>query len=176
MSRAWFVLCLLMSTVALTAQGPGAPKPGPEHKRLEFFVGKWQFEGEIKKTDFGPAGKMTGTEQCEWFEGGFHVICRGEGSIGGQRSKELVVLGYDRESGVFTRYNIGSSGEGGFATAKIDGKVWRWQGVHPAAQNGMRFRFPWTETSADTYTGTVEISKDGKTYQTVIEAKATRVK
>ena len=28
---------------------------------------------------FMPAGKMTGTSKCEWFPGGFHVVCRDNG-------------------------------------------------------------------------------------------------
>ena len=74
-----------------------------------------------------------------------------------------------------TRYNTGSLGEGGFATGTLDGKVWRWEGVFPA-DKGMRFRFLWTETSPDSYTGRVEFSQDGKAFVTVAEGTATRVR
>jgi hypothetical protein len=45
------------------------PKPGPEHKPLGYFVGKWESEGEMKPGLFGPGGKMTSSETCEWFAG-----------------------------------------------------------------------------------------------------------
>ena len=61
------------------AQGP-APKPGPEHKKLDYFVGKWTSDGEVKKNDFMPSGKFTSKDDCHWFEGGFTVVCNSEGS------------------------------------------------------------------------------------------------
>ena len=63
------------------AQAPEAPKPGPEHKALQYFVGKWTSEGELKPGPFGPGGKMTSQDTCEWFAGGFHVVCRGTGKM-----------------------------------------------------------------------------------------------
>ena len=34
-----------------TAQAPQAPKPGPEHARLGYFVGKWNAEGAEAGSD-----------------------------------------------------------------------------------------------------------------------------
>ena len=163
---------LMLSVATLSGQQPA--QPGPEHKRLQFFVGEWKFEGETKGQS-GASSKVTGTERCEWFDGRFHVVCRGEATEEGRVTKELTLLGYD-PSGVYTRSNIGSSGEGGFATAKLDGKVWRWEGSFPRTDKTGHYRFPWTETSPDSYTALVEMSKDGKTFETVFEGTATRVK
>jgi len=52
-----------------------APKPGPEHKKLEYFAGKWTSEAEAKKNPFGPAGKYTSKDDCSVFQGGFAVVC-----------------------------------------------------------------------------------------------------
>src|SRR6185437_3442698 len=51
------------------AQGQAASQPGPEHQRLGYFVEKWKAEGEIKPGPMGPGGKITSTDNCEWFEG-----------------------------------------------------------------------------------------------------------
>jgi uncharacterized protein DUF1579 len=53
------VVSLVGLPVALMAQAPpAAPKPGPEHKRLEYFVGKWTTEGEIKPSPMGPSKSL----------------------------------------------------------------------------------------------------------------------
>ena len=38
------------------------------------------------------------------------MLCRADITEPGRKSKELVVLGYDSEAAVYTRYNIGSDG------------------------------------------------------------------
>ena len=45
------------------------PGPTAEHKLLAKWVGNWSGEGEMKPGPFGPGGKMTWTEECDWFGG-----------------------------------------------------------------------------------------------------------
>jgi hypothetical protein len=61
------------------AQTPQKKTPGPEHERLGYFVGKWNGRAEVKQNPFMPEGTYTSTGSCEWFEGRFTVVCRGEG-------------------------------------------------------------------------------------------------
>ena len=49
-------LMMLLFAVVAQAQTP-APKPGPEHKKMEIWVGDWTFEEEDFATPFAPAGK-----------------------------------------------------------------------------------------------------------------------
>ncbi len=52
----------LVFAVALSAQAPPQmPKPGPEQKRLSYFVGNWATEGDMKPSPFGPGGKFSST-------------------------------------------------------------------------------------------------------------------
>jgi hypothetical protein len=57
------VRCVLLSVVlaggplALAAE-PAAPKPGPGHARLGYFVGTWKTEGEFTPGAMGPGGPM----------------------------------------------------------------------------------------------------------------------
>lgn len=62
---------------AATAQ---QPEPGPEVRKLGYYVGTWRGEGESKGGPFGPPGKLSSTTTCEWFTGGFQLVCRGEES------------------------------------------------------------------------------------------------
>ena len=75
-----FALALGCAAVATAALAQEMPKPGPEHERLGYFEGKWQFEGEAKEGPMGPGGEVTYTETCELFEGGFALVCESEGT------------------------------------------------------------------------------------------------
>jgi hypothetical protein len=159
------------------AQTPATPpQPGPEHKRLEFFVGTWNIEGEMPPSSFGAGGKYTAVQTCEWFEGRFHVLCRSDVKSPDGNEKELEVLGYSASEGTYTRYNIGSSGNGAFATGKLNGKTWDWRGDAKVQGKITQFHFPWTEISDDSYTFTVESSAKGSPTTILAKGKAVRVK
>mgnify|MGYP002336517997 CR=1 FL=1 len=81
--------------------GAGPGRPRPEHKRLGFYVGKWTVEGELKPGPMGPGGKFTSTDTCEWFDGGFAVVCRSEGRMPAGPARSIGILGYSAEEKVF---------------------------------------------------------------------------
>jgi hypothetical protein len=100
------VLTVLCTAGAGVAAAQGAPAPGPEHKKLGFFVGKWNVEGELKPGPMGPGGKYTASDTCEWFEGGYSVICRSEGKMPTGPARSLGILGYNTEEKVYTYYGV----------------------------------------------------------------------
>jgi Protein of unknown function (DUF1579) len=170
------LLLMLGILVPIAAQVTSAhalqkPQPGPEHQRLEFFVGRWQVEAEDES-----GGKFKALNTCEWFEGHFQVICRSDVTSPDGSSKELEVLTYDAGSAAYTSYNIGSFGQSAFATGKLEGKTWQWRGEPPTKGKKTRLDFSWTETSADSYTFKVLVSVEGGPPKTVIQGKATRMK
>jgi hypothetical protein len=146
-------------------------KPGPEHQKLQFFVGRWQLEDEDAS-----GGKFNAVSTCEWFEGRFHVICRVEGNGPEGKSRELNVLTYDSGSSEYLWNHIGSLGESASARGRLDGKTWRWHGEPPMKGEQMRYDITWAETSADSYTIKVEASSDKSPSKTVVQGKATRMK
>ncbi len=90
------VILICGFTSLLLAQAPPAPpKPGPEHKKLEYFVGKWTVESEIKANEFVPAGKTVGTETGTLGPGGFYVESRAEGQLG----TRLAIIAYEMLTG-----------------------------------------------------------------------------
>jgi len=91
------------------AEAQQAPKPGPEHARLAYFVGKWTAEGEMKPGPMGPGGKMTTSDNCEWFEGHYSVICHSEGTTPTGPTKSIGILGYSPEEKVYTYYGVDNS-------------------------------------------------------------------
>jgi Protein of unknown function (DUF1579) len=102
-----FLAALIVLSAAGVEVGVAqAPKPGPEHARLGYFVGKWSSEGEIKPGPMGPGGKTKSTDTCEWFEGRFSVICRAEGTTPMGPTKNIGILGYSTEEKVYTYYGV----------------------------------------------------------------------
>jgi hypothetical protein len=99
-----------MNGIAVAAQQPaGTPKPSPEHKKLAAFVGTWKNEAEMKASPFGPGGKMSLTETCDWFTGGFSIVCHTETTGFMGDLKTLTVLGYDPEDKVYRFYEFGGA-------------------------------------------------------------------
>jgi hypothetical protein len=57
-------LIFLLAALSVQSQMP-MPKPGAELKKLDYFVGTWTMDGDLKPGPMGPGGKMTGTERIE---------------------------------------------------------------------------------------------------------------
>src|SRR5208337_1615617 len=95
------VILICGFTSLLLAQAPPAPpKPGPEHKKLEYFLGKWTVEGEIKANEFVRAGKTVQTETNTLGPGGFYVESRSEGQL----PTRFGFIAYDSHAKVYTSY------------------------------------------------------------------------
>src|SRR2546423_15436050 len=78
--RALAAVTLLVAP-ALSAQAPAAPpKPGPEVQKLAYFAGRWSEVADMKASPMGPGGKATVSSSCEWFSGGFFLVCRSDGT------------------------------------------------------------------------------------------------
>src|SRR2546423_3597874 len=103
-----FVLfCSLV--VGIAAQGQ-APKPGPEHKKLEALIGSWTFEWDMKPSIFGPGGRVTGIERYQLMPGGFFVQMNREAKSPAGDLRTLIVFGYDPISMKHTGTLFDSSG------------------------------------------------------------------
>ncbi len=165
----------LSVTIAALPQAPAPPTPGPEVQKLGYFVGEWKFEGDSKESAFGPAGKFSGTETCEWFAGGFQVICRSAATGPAGKVTGLSIFAYDREKKEYTAYGIDSTGFSMLAPGTVSGDTWTytWAGTvggKPAKiQATMR-------TSEASYTSRTEGSFGGGSMAPIDEMRVTRVK
>lgn len=115
---------LLFAADAASAQD--APKPTPEHQKLGYYVGKWKGDGELKANPFMPAGKYTSEDECEWFQGGFAVVCKSEGKGPQGEIKSVGIMGYSTEEKTYTYYGIDSNGMMPTSVAKgtVSGDTW----------------------------------------------------
>src|SRR5437762_2630763 len=87
-------------------------------------VGTWNTTGEVKPNPVMPAGKFTGTSKCEWFPGGFHVVCHdnGNGPMGAMHG--LGIMAYNAEDKVYTYSGVDNSGMSTAAKGNVDGNNW----------------------------------------------------
>jgi hypothetical protein len=137
------------------AQAPSSRQPGPEHARLESLAGRWTIEGEAGGEAF------TRTEHCEWFTGGFHLICRSEvaGAAGGVTGQSII--GYDGDEKAYTFYFISSTGTAVSMRGSVSGNVWTWIGELRVRGGLMTARTTITDQSPTAYTFTMEGSFAG---------------
>jgi hypothetical protein len=161
----------------VAAQEQQPPKPGPEHKRLGFYVGKWSTEGEVKPCPMGPGGKMRSTDTCEWFEGQFSVVCHYEGSGPMGPSKGIGIIGYNPEEKVSTYYGVDNSSMNMASVPKGTVKGDTWTYTDEGTMGGKKFKTRVTirEVSPTQQTFRMEMQgTDGK-WVPVVESKSTKV-
>jgi hypothetical protein len=152
----------------------GPPKPGPEVKKLDYFVGKWTSEGEIKPNPMMPAGKFSSSDSCSWFKGGFHVVCTSKGSGAMGAMQGLGMLGYNSEDKVYTYDGIDNTGHMEHSKGTTDGKTWSYTGEDKMGGKTIYGRYSITDLTPDSYTFKWEMSEDSKAWNAVMEGKATR--
>ncbi len=154
-------------------------KPGPEHKRLEVFVGSWTWVADLKPGIFGPAGKCTGVERFQWLPGEFFLQMNREGKCPGGDLRQTIIFGYDpvnkRHTGTFFDHTSGGSTS---ATTTTSGNTWKWAGTgYTGEGKGFQERCTLTlATGGGSSSLTCEIATDGKTWTPSWEAKYTKSK
>jgi hypothetical protein len=166
----------LMRVVTAIAQEPaGPPQPSPEHKMLGVFVGTWKDEAEMKPSPLGPGGKMSLTETCEWFAGGFSVVCHTDTTGFMGDLKTLTVLTYDREQKAYRFYEFNSTGWSNAAKGTVDGDTWTFNGDSKMGGKRIKTRSTIKLPSPDSATMKSKVSVDGGPMTLFMELKGTRV-
>ena len=89
---------------------------------MEYFLGTWNVETEIKANEYVPAGKGVTTETVTLGPGGFCVESRAEGQI----PRTDAIIAYDSDAKVYTSYYASSAGLVGTGTGTVNGNTWTW--------------------------------------------------
>jgi len=176
MKRPLVIVLLALAIPSLAFGQAQPPKPGPEVQKLAYFLGTWKGEGEIKASPFGPAGKFSGTESCEWFAGGFHVVCRIESTGPEGRMTELEILAYDAEAKAYTYYSISSRGWSDTSKGSLTGNTWTWVWDDRVAGKPAKFRETVEQLSPTSDTFKTEYSVASGPWTVFLEGKSTKVK
>jgi hypothetical protein len=163
---------LFVATSPLMAQ---APKPGPEVKKLEAWVGTWAYEGDAKATPMGPATKISGTQTSRMVLNGFGLEWKGEekGLFGAIQWSETDV--YDSAAKTYPFFGVQNDGVTWTGTNTIVGNVWKSTGTQTV--KGVTYKTRAESTpSADgkSWTQKFELSTDGKTWMPFMDLKLTK--
>src|SRR5437867_242130 len=124
------------SDPALAQEKEPKPTPGPEHKKLGYFVGDWSTEGEMKANSLAPAGKYSTSDHCKWFEGNFALVCQSEGKSPAGPTKAHYVLGYSTEEKIYVYYGIDNSAMVPTTVAKGSVQRGTWTYTHESRMSG----------------------------------------
>ncbi len=151
------------------------PRPGPEVKKLAYFVGTWTSTGDMKENPFGmPAGKFTGTSKCEWFTGGYQVVCHDTGKSPMGTTHGMGILSYDPNEKMYSYYGFDSTGMAEGSKGKVDGNNWVFTNDGTMGGKAYHGRYSMDTSSPGSYTFKYETSEDGQTWSTMMEGKATK--
>ncbi|HSS44802.1 MAG TPA: FG-GAP-like repeat-containing protein, partial [Thermoanaerobaculia bacterium] len=150
------------------------PKAGPEQQKLSYFVGTWRSSGDVKENPMMPAGKMTSTDSCDWFHGGFFVVCHSTGTSPMGASHGLYILGYSTEKKAYTYYGVDSMGYAGQSNGTVDGSSWTYMGEEKMGEKIIHGRYSMTELSPTSYAFKYETSEDGQKWSLMMEGKSTK--
>lgn len=165
---------VLMATIS-AQQTPSMPQPGAEQKNIQRFAGTWQMEGTMQPSPLGPGGKMTGTETCRMFEGGWHMVCDSSGTSPMGAMKGHSILTHDRAAKQYRFFAINTMPDAEMATGTYMSGTWTWEGkMELAPGKSMRSRFTITESSPTVHLYKWEMSEDGTKWTTVMEGKGTK--
>ena len=152
---------------------PQTPKPSPELKKQDFFVGTWKLEGMTKSSPFGPGGqKFESTEHLEWMPGGFFLLAH---SYSGGKLAEVTIIGYDSEQKNFTHTSFKSSGETELWKGTAEGDSWNWTKEEKIGGKPFEERLAIRKKSSNSYSFVVERKPaDGDSWSTVAEGEGTK--
>jgi hypothetical protein len=163
-----------LAIMARTQGQAEMPKPGAEQKKLDYFVGTWNLEGEMKPSPMGPGGKFTNTVTNKWMQGGFFVVGQSNFKSAMGDASELSLMGYSSEDRMYTFDGFDSSGGRESGKGTMDGDSWSFNMDEHMGDQTVKGHYAIKIVSPTSYTFKFEMSPDGHSWNTVMEGKATK--
>ncbi len=166
------LLCVALLPSVHAQMGP--LKPAPELKKLDYFVGTWKMDGEMKPGPMGPGGKMMETEKVQWMDGNFFLVMNDDfkGDMGSGTG--VAYLGYDSNDKMYTYDAFNSTGEAEHSKGNVDGDTWTWTSDEKMGGMTVKGRFIVKTLTPTSYNFKFDMSQDGTNWSTVMEGKATK--
>ena len=170
------LICLLVivfTSLAAVAQMP-MPKPAPELAKLDYLVGNWVSDGDLKPGPFGPGGKFSSTDNASWMEGKFFLVMHSKftGAMGNGSS--TAYFGYNPDKKVYTYNEFNSMGQATYSEGTVDGDTWNWTSEENMGGQKFKGRFTMKVLTPTSYSYKYETSQDGTNWTTGMEGKATK--
>jgi hypothetical protein len=173
--RTVVVACLFAALAVCPAFGQTVPpKPGPEVQRLGYFAGSWSIAGEFKTE---PVGKYAGTMVCEWFEGGFVLICKGSYTGVRGTSSEMHIFSYSPTDKAYNWYSLGTTGAARTVQKMtVDGKKWICDSDGTFQGKPAKYHYEWLEESPASFTYGFTRFVEGGAAVPVVEVRVTKAR
>ncbi len=165
---------IALFTISFFARAQDAPKPAPELKKLDYLVGTWSAEGELKPGPFGPGGKFIGTNRVAWMDGGFFLVTHSDFSGALGKGTETAYMGYVADDKKYTYDSFNSLGEADHALGTLNGDTWIWLSETRLRSQTSKGRLTMKILSPTAYTFKFETSPDGSAWTTLLEGKDTK--
>ncbi len=108
-------------------------KPGPEHKGLEIFIGKWINEGHTISDKGAPGVKILTSDVYEWMPGSFFILHTAYGRIGEIEVGGTEIIAYEPTEKKYKSYFFDSQGHVTVHELTIQGNRWVWLGERTKA-------------------------------------------
>jgi len=175
-SLAALAVAMFLLPLMVQAQAPQMPKPAPEVKKLDYFMGTWKMDGDTKPSPYGPGGKFSENDHNEWMPGSFFLVTHSEFKDPTSEATGLAVMGYNTNDKVYTYHEFDSMGEAVAATGTIEGDTWTWRSEDKMGGKVMKGRYTVKVLSPTSYTFKYEMASDTGDWNTIMEGKATKVK
>lgn len=152
-------------------------KPGPEVKKLDYFVGTWTTEGTVAQGPWGAGGKFSTSETTEWMSGNFFVMGHSDfkmpPEVGGD-AKAISMMGYDTDQNVYTYDAFNSLGRHEVSKGTVSADTWTWNGEASYEGQDIKQKMTIKVLSPTSYSVKFEVSMDGTTWMTFMDGKATK--
>lgn len=172
-------LCaMLIGSCAVATQSPNPGQQGRGQEELGYLVGQWSMNGGLESHPMYSSATVTGTMECEWFDGNYAVLCRVEQSSNqdGLPTKALRIFGYSKEAGAFTSYGLTNTHHisTDVSLGSFQNDTWTYAGEEKMNGQTVRFRETITKVSPTSFTLTQERAAGGGAWQKLASATFTK--
>ncbi len=174
MKRCSIVVLFVLALTAVVHAQMEPRKPEPELKKLAYFEGSWKLDGDMKQGPMGPGGPMTMTENCEWMEGNFFLVCHSDFKSAMGTGKSIAFMGWDPNGKTYTYDDYGSMGDAVHSPGTVEGDTWTFTSEEKMGGVTMKGRWVMKVVSPTSYTFKYEMSQDGTKWMSMMEGKATK--
>lgn len=147
--------------------------PGPEHKKLAAFLGRWHTTGIVAPTAATPGAVIDSLDTYEWYPGGFFIVHNADSRVGDDTIKSIEIIGYDAERKRYFAPYFDSTGGFGTEELLLDGNTWTWRGSNVMGAREHRCVAVVSE-DGNTIAARHEKSDDGKNWEPWMDVTLTR--
>jgi hypothetical protein len=152
-------------------------QPGPELRKLDYFVGTWTSDGTIVQGPWGAGGKFSATGTNEWMPGNFFLVRHSDfkmpAELGGD-GQATAYMGYDTAKNVYTQDEFQTTGRRTAAQGSVSGDTWTWTSSHNYDGQEVQEKITLKIVSPTLYNLKLDVSIDGTNWMPFMDAKVTK--